>query len=58
MFIQTESTPNPATLKFIPGQDVMEVGTADFPIRRHGRRVAAGQAPLRGARCDGRVSWS
>ncbi|NBB98573.1 MAG: NifU family protein [Alphaproteobacteria bacterium] len=31
MFIQTESTPNPATLKFIPGQDVMEVGTADFP---------------------------
>ena len=31
MFIQTESTPNPATLKFIPGQDVLEVGTADFP---------------------------
>jgi Fe-S cluster biogenesis protein NfuA len=31
MFIQTESTPNPATLKFLPGQTVMEVGTADFP---------------------------
>ena len=31
MFIQTESTPNPATLKFLPGQDVMEAGTADFP---------------------------
>ena len=31
MFIQTESTPNPATLKFIPGRDVLEVGTADFP---------------------------
>ena len=31
MFIQTESTPNPATLKFLPGQDVLEVGTADFP---------------------------
>jgi len=31
MFIQTESTPNPATLKFLPGQDVLDVGTADFP---------------------------
>lgn len=31
MFIQTESTPNPATLKFLPGQAVMPSGTADFP---------------------------
>jgi len=31
MFIQTESTPNPATLKFLPGQNVLEMGTADFP---------------------------
>jgi Fe-S cluster biogenesis protein NfuA len=32
MFIQTESTPNPATLKFLPGRDVMgEGGVADFP---------------------------
>jgi Fe-S cluster biogenesis protein NfuA len=31
MFIQTESTPNPATLKFLPGQTVLDVGTADFP---------------------------
>ena len=31
MFIQTESTPNPATLKFLPGQTVLETGTADFP---------------------------
>ena len=30
MFIQTESTPNPATLKFLPGQPVMDLGTADF----------------------------
>ncbi|MCY4260395.1 MAG: NifU family protein, partial [Rhodobacteraceae bacterium] len=30
MFIQTESTPNPATLKFVPGQTVMTTGTADF----------------------------
>lgn len=31
MFIQTESTPNPATLKFLPGQVVLPTGTADFP---------------------------
>jgi len=31
MFIQTESTPNPSTLKFLPGQTVLETGTADFP---------------------------
>ena len=31
MFIQTESTPNPATLKFLPGRDVLSAGTADFP---------------------------
>lgn len=30
MFIQTETTPNPATLKFLPGKVVMERGTADF----------------------------
>ena len=31
MFIQTESTPNPATLKFLPGLAVLDAGTADFP---------------------------
>ena len=41
MFIQTESTPNPATLKFLPGQTVLEVGTADFP-----NVEAAGKSPL------------
>ena len=30
MFIQTETTPNPATLKFLPGKVVMPEGTADF----------------------------
>ena len=31
MFIETEGTPNPATLKFLPGRDVMgSRGTADF----------------------------
>ena len=30
MFIQTEPTPNPATLKFIPGKPVLPAGTADY----------------------------
>ena len=30
MFIQTEDTPNPATLKFIPGVDVLPGNTAEF----------------------------
>jgi Fe-S cluster biogenesis protein NfuA len=33
MFIQTESTPNPATLKFLPGVTVLREGVADFPTR-------------------------
>lgn len=33
MFIQTEATPNPATLKFIPGKPVLAGGTADFRTR-------------------------
>ncbi len=41
MFIQTESTPNPATLKFLPGETVLETGTADFPSAD-----AAGGSPL------------
>ncbi|MBA3446913.1 MAG: NifU family protein [Pseudaminobacter sp.] len=30
MFIQTEATPNPATLKFLPGKEVLVDSTADF----------------------------
>jgi len=30
MFIQTEATPNPATLKFLPGRAVLESGTLDL----------------------------
>ena len=30
MFIQTEDTPNPETLKFIPGNIILKTGTADF----------------------------
>jgi len=41
MFIQTEATPNPATLKFLPGRVVLESGTLDMP-----NREAAAQSPL------------
>ena len=41
MFIQTESTPNPATLKFLPGRSVLDEGAADFP-----NREAAASSPL------------
>lgn len=41
MFIQTEQTPNPATLKFLPGRPVMESGVADFTDPE-----AAAQSPL------------
>jgi Fe-S cluster biogenesis protein NfuA len=41
MFIQTETTPNPATLKFLPGQAVLDTGTADFPSAE-----AAASSPL------------
>jgi Fe-S cluster biogenesis protein NfuA len=30
MLIETEATPNPATLKFLPGRVVMDAGTRDF----------------------------
>ena len=38
MFIQTEVTANPATLKFLPGQSVMGKGTADFATREQAAR--------------------
>ena len=43
MFIETEATPNPATLKFLPGRDVMGGrGTADFTAATE----ADGRSPL------------
>jgi len=41
MFIQTEATPNPATLKFLPGRTVMPEGTLDIRDAR-----AAERSPL------------
>lgn len=41
MFIQTEETPNPAALKFLPGRPVLETGVADFT-----NRESAARSPL------------
>ncbi len=41
MFIQTEATPNPATLKFLPGRPVLDGGTLDLPDR-----AQAAKSPL------------
>ena len=42
MFIQTENTPNPNTLKFVPGEKVMASGTATFKSKAD----AADKSPL------------
>ena len=44
MFIQTEATPNPATLKFLPGRAVLASGTLDMANKK-----AAKQSPLAAA---------
>ncbi len=41
MFIETETTPNPATLKFLPGEPVMTSGTREFTTPEQ-----AGASPL------------
>ncbi len=38
MFIQTEATPNPATLKFLPGREVLASGTMEFNDRETAAR--------------------
>ena len=38
MFIQTEATPNPTTLKFLPGRTVLESGTMEFNDRAQAAR--------------------
>lgn len=44
MFIQTETTPNPSTLKFIPGETVLEEGTAQFNNEEDASRSPLAQA--------------
>lgn len=40
MFIQTEPTPNPATLKFLPGRQVMTAGVAEFTDPAEAKRLS------------------
>ncbi len=47
MYIETETTPNPATLKFLPGQQVMAAGTREFASEE-----AAAASPLASALFD------
>jgi Fe-S cluster biogenesis protein NfuA len=47
MYIETETTPNPATLKFVPGRQVMSAGTRDFASPEE-----AGVSPLAEALFD------
>ena len=47
MFIETELTPNPATIKFLPGETVMPSGTRDFP-----NEESAAASPLASALFD------
>ena len=47
MFIETELTPNPATIKFLPGEAVMPTGTRDFPDEE-----SAAASPLAAALFD------
>ncbi|MBV9654426.1 MAG: NifU family protein [Acetobacteraceae bacterium] len=47
MYIETEGTPNPATLKFLPGSVVMGAATADFASR-----ASAARSPLASAIFD------
>ncbi|NQW09285.1 MAG: NifU family protein [Alphaproteobacteria bacterium] len=44
MFIQTEETPNPATMKFLPGRSVMQTGTAEFKSEDDAARSPLAQA--------------
>jgi Fe-S cluster biogenesis protein NfuA len=44
MFIQTEATPNPNTLKFIPGVEVMTDGTADFASEEDAKQSPLAEA--------------
>jgi LPXTG-motif cell wall-anchored protein len=56
MFIQTEDTPNPATLKFLPGRTVMDAGTADFAHAEAGQRSPSDDGS--GCSGTGNTTWA
>ncbi len=47
MFIQTETTPNPATLKFLPGRDILGEGGLDFASPEQAERAPLALALFR-----------
>src|SRR3954466_13377869 len=53
MFIQTESTPNPATLKFLPGRPVLESGTLDMRDREQAAKSPLAERLFEIANVDG-----
>ena len=38
MFIQTEDTPNPKTLKFIPGKIILDEGSLEFKTKEEAKK--------------------
>ncbi|CAN0201123.1 unnamed protein product [Lampetra planeri] len=38
LFVQTQDTPNPNSIKFLPGRTILETGTMDFPSQREAHR--------------------
>ncbi len=55
MLIETESTPNPATLKFLPGRTVMDAGTRDFASPEEAEASPLAEALFVAGRRDRRV---
>ena len=53
MFIQTESTPNPATLKFLPGRPVLDKGTLDMRDRAQAAKSPLAERLFEIANVDG-----
>ena len=58
MFIQTEETPNPATMKFLPGREVMGDGTLDIADAEDGQSFAAGQSPCLKSKASKAFFWA
>ena len=56
MFIQTEATPNPATLKFLPGRAVLDTGTLDLRDRGEAAAIAAGRSACSASRASAACS--
>ena len=44
MFIQTEETPNPSTLKFLPGREVLPNGSVDFRSEQDAKKSPLAEA--------------